>query len=207
VETFNTRTRILQSWRFLSSTTLSGAEQMRLDAECLNGVEQNEMPPTLRFFRFREPTLSYGRLQKFDDIARLVPEGWTSVQRPTGGGIVLHNGDLCFSLCWSDGTSPLPTKPQDQYRWIHSIVLQTLLTDTPARMAACCDVPPSVEPFAVRACFTNPVGFDLLKDQKKIVGGALRCTRRSTLYQGSLQLPDAHVFEDRLTTAFQKALL
>ena len=56
-------------------------------------------------------------------------------------------------------------------------------------MAACRDVAAPEEPFSVRTCFANPVGFDLLKDGKKIVGGALRCTRRATLYQGSLQTP------------------
>ena len=179
---------------------------MRLDAECLKGIEQDQLPPSLRFFRFSEPTLSYGRLQKHDDVARLIPDGWATVQRPTGGGIVLHKDDLCFSLCWKDGQTPLPRKPKDQYRWIHSIVLQGLAADVPSRMAACCDVAASQEPFAVRTCFANPVGFDLLQDEKKIVGGALRCTRQATLYQGSLQLPNASAFEHRLKAAFQKAL-
>ena len=54
-------------------------------------------------------------------------------------------------------------------------------------MAACCDAVPSQEAFAVRSCFTNPVGYDLMINQQKIVGGALRCTRGATLYQGSIQ--------------------
>jgi hypothetical protein len=73
-------------------------------------------------------------------------------------------------------------------------------------MADCRDAAAPEEPFAVRTCFANPVGFDLLKDETKIVGGALRCTRRATLYQGSLQLPDAPAFEHRLQAAFQKVL-
>jgi lipoate-protein ligase A len=202
---------------------MSGEDNMRLDAECLTGVEQGHVPATLRFFRFKKPTLSYGRLQKFDDILPLVPAGWASVQRPTGGGIVLHQGDLCFSLCWTQGQAPLREKPQEQYRWIHSIVLEALAGDAllPAgaatfgkreaalvkrsviRMAACGDMAEPKEPFSVRTCFQNPVGYDLLQNQKKVVGGALRCTRRATLYQGSLQMTVSPKLEERLKSAFQ----
>jgi lipoate-protein ligase A len=179
---------------------------MRQDAETLSRIELGDAPPTLRFFRFKSPTLSFGRLQKRENVASLVPPGWDCVQRPTGGGIVLHNGDLCFSLCWEDGQAPLPKKPQDQYRWIHSIVLDALKADVPVRMAACCDVSAPKEPFEVRTCFQNPVGFDLLKGDNKIVGGALRCTRRATLYQGSLQIAVTPEIEARLQAAFQARL-
>jgi len=196
----------LQSWRLVNTAPMSGVENMRLDAECLKGVEQGHLLATLRFFRFNEPTLSYGRLQKYDDIAPLIPHGWASIQRPTGGGVVFHNGDLCFSLCWEDGQTPLPKKPQDQYRWIHSVVLESLTAEFPARMASCCDVGTSQEPFAVRTCFQNPVGYDLLRDQKKILGGALRCTRRATLYQGSLQMGVSPALEECLAITFKDRL-
>ncbi len=179
---------------------------MRFDASLLHGVEQGTEPPTLRFFTFKNPTLSFGRLQKLSDIRSLVPPGWETVQRPTGGGIVLHNGDFCFSLTWPKGSLPLPKRTQDQYRWIHEVLLEVLAQDQAVRMAACCDAPKSEEPFATRSCFQNPVGYDLLKDQKKIVGGALRCTRTATLYQGSLQAPVSVEFVERLSLAFKTRL-
>jgi len=199
---------------------------MRHDAETLTRVESGESPPTLRFFRFKEPTLSFGRLQKREDVVPLIPPGWAAIQRPTGGGIVLHNGDLCFSLCWKEGHTPLPKKHQEQYRWIHSVVLEALAGEVTAHMAippvrprrmasllneqgheaACWDVAVPKEPFSIRTCFQNPVGYDLLRDRKKIVGGALRCTRRATLYQGSLQTPVSPALEGRLKMAFQDRL-
>ena len=115
-------------WRILSSPPdVRDREHAPRRRNAPRNVERGDAVPTLRFFRFQEPTLSYGRLQKLDDVRPLLPDGWARVQRPTGGGIVLHNGDLCFSLCWKDGQAPLPKKPQDQYRWIHSVVLEALV--------------------------------------------------------------------------------
>ncbi len=179
---------------------------MRVDVDLLHDVERGVLPPTLRFFRFKEPTVSYGRLQKSADIAPFVPAGWNRVQRPTGGGIVFHNNDLCLSLAWADGWLPLPKRPQEQYRWIHAVILEALIQKNNLRMAACGDVPAPEEPFSKRSCFKNAVGYDLLRAQEKIVGGALRCTRRATLYQGSIQLALTPPEEERLVHAFQSHL-
>jgi lipoate-protein ligase A len=193
----------LRQWRFITSPPLSGRETMRVDVDLLNGVERGALPPTLRFFRFKEPTVSYGRLQKLADIVPLVPTGWEAVQRPTGGGIVFHNGDLCLSLAWRDGGSPLPRRPREQYRWIHAVILEVLMEVKGLRMAGCGDVSPPHEPFGKRACFKNPVGYDLMHEQKKIVGGALCCTRQTTLYQGSIQLALTPAQEAHLLSVFQ----
>ena len=194
-------------WRLVKTPPLSGADNMRYDVHLLEGVEQGHEPPTLRFFRFNEPTVSFGRLQKHKDIDSLVPHGWSLVQRPTGGGIVFHDNDYCLSLCWPAGSSLMPKRPQDQYRWIHSVIQEALKEEASLRMAACCDAPQAAEPFSTRSCFTNPVGYDLLRDEKKIVGGALRCTRRGTLYQGSIQCADlSSSAEDCLAAEFKRRL-
>ncbi len=174
---------------------------MRYDAALLHSVEQGTEPPTLRFFRFKEPTVSYGRLQKREPLLPFVPAGWALVQRPTGGGLVFHESDLCLSLAWPRGQAPLPVKPQDQYRWIHSIILEALGTDV--RMAACCDVEMPQEPFEVRQCFTQPVGYDILKEREKIVGGALCCRRGATLYQGSIRNISTPGLEEHLSQIFR----
>jgi len=176
---------------------------MRIDRLTLEAVEDARLPPTLRFFRFQKPTLSYGRLQKWNDVAPRMAAGWEAVQRPTGGGLVFHENDFCFSLAWGKGQKPIPERPQDQYRWIHARAFEVLTPQEMLRMAACNDVSKAEEPFSVRSCFTNPVGFDLLRGAEKILGGALRCTRSGTLYQGSIQhRPISPVLENRLAEHF-----
>ncbi len=192
------------SWRILASPPRSGRETMRYDAELLTGVAQGTLPATLRFFRFQEPTVSYGRLQKWADVASLVPAGWPSVQRPTGGGVVFHERDLCVSLCWPRGQSPLPARPQDVYRWIHAVIRDGLGEDL--TMASCRDGGGQHQPFAVRECFKEPVGYDLLDGKRKVVGGALRYTHAAVLYQGAIRTPGLANREASLWSCFQSAL-
>ena len=53
--------------------------------------------PTLRFYGWMRPSLSFGYFGRYDDAAR---EGGSRdlVRRWTGGGIVLHGNDLTYSL-------------------------------------------------------------------------------------------------------------
>src|SRR5690242_8030436 len=124
METLELKSAVVQSWRFVTTPPLSGEENMRYDINLLNDVAQRVTPPTIRFFRFKEPTVSFGRLQTLNHVLPLVPADWTVVQRPTGGGIVFHENDLCLSLTWPRGQTLVPSRPQDQYRWIHSIILK-----------------------------------------------------------------------------------
>jgi lipoate-protein ligase A len=183
---------------------MSGQDNMRYDVETLSGIELGSLPPTLRFFRFEKPTVTFGRLQNFQDIASQIPPGWASAQRPTGGGLVFHQDDLCLSLSWPRGQAPLPRRPQDQYRWIHNILLEAM--GSRFRMAACCDAKPSSAPFRIRECFTNPVGYDLMSADQKIVGGALSCRKGATLYQGSIQTQTPGQWEPQLRRMFQELL-
>jgi lipoate-protein ligase A len=177
---------------------------MRYDVDLLKAVEEGNVPPTVRFFRFKEPTVSFGRLQKLKDIAPLVPPGWASVQRPTGGGIVFHKIDLCLSLSWRRETVPLPSNLHDVYRWIHTVIREAL--GDHLRMASCADGCNKKAPFATRECFMNPVSYDLLNGKQKVVGGALHCRRNAFLYQGAIQNAPTRNFEESLRVAFERAL-
>lgn len=175
---------------------------MRLDVETLNGVARGTFPPTVRFFRFSVPTVTYGRLQKLEKIQSLIPASWPHAQRPTGGGIVFHQTDLCVSLAWPKNHPPIPTKPKEMYQWIHSVLCEGL--GDHFRMAACGDTCGEKKPFAVRECFTEPVGYDLLSGSQKVVGGALLNTRDAVLYQGSIQISNASDTEPALRQAFER---
>jgi len=193
-------------WRFTETPPLTGEENMRWDTDQLALLSANEAPPIFRLFSFSGPTITYGRLQKHDDVKKVAPPDWPLVQRPTAGGIVLHQHDLCLSLCWRRGTAPLPTSVKDVYGWIHHVVQDVLLPQIDSRMAACCDTPKSITSFDQRQCFKEPVGYDILVGTEKIVGGALAVTKNACLYQGSIQTFSIPDLNKKLHHAFTRAL-
>lgn len=90
------------AWRLVSHPPGDGSWNMAMDDAIARAVGAGCVPPTLRFFAWRRPTLSLGCLQRARDAAdvdactRLRVE---VVRRPTGGRAVLHHHELTYSLC------------------------------------------------------------------------------------------------------------
>jgi lipoate-protein ligase A len=199
-------TTALAPWKIVSTPPMSGAANMAYDLEMLRKVQYGGHPPILRFFRWSWPTVSYGKHQRLEHIGSHVPPGWDTAQRPTGGGLVFHEHDLCLSLCWRAGQPPLPARLKDHYAWIHNVLLDALQPGAETRLATCRDCAVSA-PFAVRDCFSEPVAFDVLQNDRKIAGGALCRQKDAFLYQGSLQNIADPDLEPRLAAAFQRRFL
>lgn len=90
------------TWRLIPPIETSGEIQMAIDSWLLHQHILGEIPPTLRFYTWSNPTISLGYHQ------RHYPEHWQTltwqdksldlVKRPTGGRGVLHQGDLTYAL-------------------------------------------------------------------------------------------------------------
>jgi lipoate-protein ligase A len=152
--------------------------------------------PTLRFYGWRRPSLSFGYFGKFADVA---DEGRSReiVRRWTGGGSVLHGEDLTYSLV-TPATDPASSQgPPAIYAALHRAIRVALLAEgreTELANAAASKISD--------ACFANPVRDDLLLAGRKIAGAAQRRTRGGFLHQGSIQLPDlSETFRDRFASA------
>jgi lipoate-protein ligase A len=89
-------------WRLVSHPAGDGSWNMAMDDAIARAVGAGCAPPTLRFFAWRQPTLSLGCLQRardaadMDECTRLRVD---VVRRPTGGRAVLHDHELTYSLC------------------------------------------------------------------------------------------------------------
>ena len=86
----------MDNWRFLDGGWATGARQMAVDDALLTLCGRGQSPPTLRLFGFRPACLSLGRFQPADQVP--LPPGLDLVRRPTGGGAVVHRGDVCYSI-------------------------------------------------------------------------------------------------------------
>jgi lipoate-protein ligase A len=161
----------------LASTCLSGSWQMALDGALLQRQQ-----PALRLYRWSRLTLSLGFHQR-----QLEPQwrDWQRrgqldlVRRPTGGGAVLHGGDLCYSLV-------LPCDRFERMQAYSSICgwLQETFAalDEPLQFGSeRADGNPN--------CFARSTAADLVNAQGlKRVGSAQRWQRGWLLQHGSIQL-------------------
>lgn len=88
-------------WRLVRSDAGDAGWNMAVDEAIMEAVLAGEQPPTVRFYRWRSPSVSLGRFQKAEkvlDLALCRERGVQVVGRLTGGKAVLHGHDLTLSV-------------------------------------------------------------------------------------------------------------
>ncbi len=167
----------------------SAAINMAIDEALL----ETAVVPTIRFYRWRSPALSFGYFGKFSDVAIYAAER-DLVRRWTGGGIVFHGDDLTYSIVIPASDPVFDKSSISIYENIHR-ALADALNEVGERAVVAGGVDPGGialrKHAAVSAsgnnCFANPVPADVMIDGRKIAGAAQRRTRRGLLQQGSIQ--------------------
>ena len=144
-------------------------------------------PPTLRFYGWSPPCLSFGRNQParghYDPNA-LRGNGMDIVRRPTGGRAVLHDAEVTYSVAVADRA--LGTARQ-AYTRINRVLASALIgLGAPATIEAGgkgrAPVPSTVP------CFAQPVSGEILAGGRKLVGSAQIRTGGVLLQHGSIPL-------------------
>lgn len=143
--------------------------------------------PLLRFYSFTPPAVSCGRGQDLGRTAEameLARRGWELVRRPTGGGALLHRGDLTFSLLLPPS---IARDPRGAYAIAGGIVSATV-----ARISGAALGPPPRQKAGPLGpvCFLGGHAGEVFQAEGKSAGIALRWTRRGSLTQVSLLLED-----------------
>ncbi len=171
------------AWRLLSDPPGSAAWNMSVDEALLCAVE--DQTPVLRFYSWCRPAISLGYRQ--------ATPTWPSGSRPgelvrraTGGGTVLHAGDLSYALAAPLGCSDLPHGMRPSYEWICQVLILGLraagVNAAPARAVAA----------GARAeiCFAAASGSEIESGGAKLVGSAQRRTAWGFLQHGSIRISD-----------------
>jgi lipoyl(octanoyl) transferase len=177
----------------------SAALNMAIDEALLETVTV----PTIRFYRWDHPALSFGYFGKFADAAEHSNRDF--VRRWTGGGIVFHGNDLTYSLVIPARDPAFTESSRTIYENVHRGICDALggsgqRVDLEGRDAALqrqsgrrLAVESSDRPRTSRRdvptddCFANPVPADVMLNGRKIAGAAQRRTRIGLLQQGSIQ--------------------
>ena len=175
--------------RVLHDPAGSGAENMARDEALLIGVEAQESPPTLRLYEWDPPTISLGYFQRFADYRAIPPPAGdlAVVRRLTGGGAILHDHELTYSLVLPAHHPWLGHGPQALYELMHDAIIAAVasLGVRAERCGTTDDSTPTRGPFF---CFARRHGFDVLLAGQKLAGSAQRRTRRGILQHGSIVL-------------------
>jgi len=175
--------------RILNDPALDGATNMALDEALLTRVGRGESQPTLRFYQWNPPTISLGYFQPYSAYEKLSPPAGelAVVRRLTGGGAILHDLELTYSLILPVDHALMDDGPRRLYELAHDAVIETLagLSIETARCGETDDSTPTRGPFF---CFERRHCFDVLMGRDKLAGSAQRRTRDALLQHGSIIL-------------------
>ncbi len=164
-----------------------GAWNMAFDQFLMEQCEQTGQS-FLRFYRWTPATLSLGYFQSYHDRSRHVASlGVPVVRRTTGGGAIVHDIELTYSLVipnrerWSRAH-------EDLVEYVHRLLIVAIQQRTGLTLGFSRDLGQKQlmsdeEPFL---CFLRRHPLDVVSNQHKLVGSAQRRSRGALLQHGSI---------------------
>ena len=178
-------------WRLIRHPPSAGDWNMAVDDMLLRRAGTGA-EACLRLYAWDRPTLSLGYFQPISDMPPSDRRRLAAVRRPTGGGAILHDRELTYSVAVAadriDGAV------------LYSRVNRALLTALAALGIEAAERGPRQVHKAQRGpffCFARAAATDIIapsRGGRKLAGGAQRRRNRAVLQHGSvlLETDDAH---------------
>lgn len=177
--------------RWLQDPALAGAVNMARDEALLEAHHT----PTLRFYRWDQPTVSLGYFQAAADLPleQIRARGWDLVRRSTGGKAILHQRELTYALCLPE-TGALRGGPGAAMTAVHEALAAELQRQGGAAVELRDDLVLASDTEDSVWCFEDSSPLDLTLGARKLVGSAARRRDGWILFHGSLVIarPDAN---------------
>jgi len=171
-----------ETWFVVASGPSPAALNMALDEALLEAAPRLGRP-TLRFYGWTEPAASFGYFQSYAAVEAICPLR-PLVRRPTGGGLVRHDGDWTYSLVFPAGHYWHSLKARDSYQRAHEWMQRAF-----AQLGVVTELARRARPGTPGQCFAGAEPLDVLCDERKVAGAAQRRARHGLLIQGSVQPP------------------
>lgn len=174
---------VTATWRLvIDDTPADGAWNMAIDRAIQLARQSGEVPPTLRLYRWKRPTVTLGR---FQDAAGIDGDacslgGVDVVRRFTGGRGVLHDDELTYSVCAGVGDG-IPRSTSASYGLLCSALAETYrVLGVDAQLTA----RPRGDSSS-SACYLHSTRADLSLGLAKLSGSAQVWTADTVLQHGS----------------------
>ncbi len=174
----------MEKARFILDPPADGAWNMAVDQALLDSANQTGRL-SIRFYQWSQPTLSLGYFQRFDDRTSHPPSAdCPVVRRSTGGGAILHDQEITYSICVPSAHRWSATN-EELYSLVHNLIV-TALDDIGVQ--ACLFEGPQQQNRDQFLCFQRRTSGDILLQNHKIGGSAQRRKKNALLQHGSLLL-------------------
>ena len=162
---------------------------MARDEALMNRVGRGESPPTLRFYRWNPATISLGYFQHYRDYEQLPPPAGdlAVVRRLTGGGAILHDRELTYSISLPIDHPLLSGGPNRLYEIAHDAIIAAA-GELGVSASRGCQSDGSGAAKGPFFCFARRHCLDVLIGDDKFAGSAQRRTKSAVLQHGSIIL-------------------
>jgi len=186
--------------RVLYDPPQPGPVNMAADEALLTLVGSGDSPATLRLYQWDPPTISLGYFQKYADYQALDPPAGdlAVVRRLTGGGAILHDRELTYSLTLPSDHPLLARGPKRLYELAHDAVI-ACLSERGLEPRRGCETDDSGAARGPFFCFARRHRYDVLIGDDKVAGSAQRRTRTAVLQHGSIILQRRYVQQPAAT--------
>jgi lipoate-protein ligase A len=194
--------RIDSSIRLLPFSTANGPEQMAADEVLLESALSGRS--SVRLYAWDPPTLSLGYFQRHGDrLADPLLAALPWVRRATGGGAIVHSGDLTYAMALSkDHKGRISAAAWHEK--IHTAISRLLIqAGIAAQVLAGQGLSQEGLGFL---CFAVPQPGDVVTDGRKIVGGAQRLKRGALLQHGAIQVAVPRLFASEFAAVVSEVL-
>jgi lipoate-protein ligase A len=177
-------------WRLIIDEPLPASTNMAVDEAlfrlCSNG--KAKYFPTIRFYQWQSPTLSFGSSQKIEhavDAEYCRKKGYAIIRRPTGGRAVLHDDEVTYSVV-AQTRDELGESIQETYRLISEGILEAFRLINIEAETEGKDQSAKRDKLTYLPCFASSTRYEIAFNGKKIVGSAQRRNNRAFLQHGSI---------------------
>lgn len=183
-------------WRLLDSGIKTAQSNMAIDEALLTCFKEGDMP-IIRLYGW-ENALSFGRYSTFSkslNSHKIQFENIPCIRRMSGGGILVHGGDLSYTLIiprdWLKGAGV-----KESYHYLCGFLISLY-----KKLGYQADFASDLQLGEIRSdiCLAGREAYDIVIKEKKIGGNAQRYTRHALFQHGSIPM---HINESVFKSLF-----